>query len=70
MCPKPPKIQKADTVIAPPPPPADIQKAPVLNEATVATASDGATSKISRKGRSSLVIPLTNTRQTGVNIPR
>ncbi|TCV62314.1 hypothetical protein EDE09_12479 [Neorhizobium sp. S3-V5DH] len=70
MCPKKPKIQKADTVIAPAPAPAPTQLAPVLNEATKATASEGASSNIARKGRSSLVIPLTNTRQTGVNIPR
>lgn len=71
MCPpKRPKIQKADPVIAPPPPVADVQKAPVLNEATIPTASEGASANISRRGRSSLVIPLTNTRQSGVNIPR
>ena len=54
----------------PAPAPAPTQLAPVLNEATKATASEGASSNIARKGRSSLVIPLTNTRQTGVNIPR
>lgn len=71
MCPpKRPKIMKADPVIAPPPPVADVQKAPVLNEATIPAASEGASANIARRGRSSLVIPLTNTRQSGVNIPR
>lgn len=70
MCTKTPKIQKADPVIAAPPPPQIVQKSPVLNEASKAAASDGSASNILRRGRKSLVIPLNNTSATGVNIPQ
>lgn len=69
MCPKPPKIEKADPVAAPPP--MIVQPAaPVLNERTQKTNTEAGTAATARKGRAALTIPLATTGSTGVNIPR
>jgi hypothetical protein len=75
MCPpKAPKIQKADPVQAAPPP-VDSPTAPVLNEVgTTGTDADLANASAKRKGKKSLVTPLSmpttmGRPQIGVNVP-
>ncbi|MBY5849780.1 hypothetical protein HFN51_04310 [Rhizobium leguminosarum] len=74
MCqPKKPKIQKADPVQAAPPP-VDTPQAPVLNEVgTSGTDADKAAALAKRKGKKSLIKPLTSAAssrpQIGVNVP-
>jgi hypothetical protein len=70
MCgPKKQKIEKADPVVAAPPP-AIAPMAPVLNEATTNSA-DATSAK--RRGKKALVIPLAPSAlarpQIGVNVP-
>lgn len=70
MCmPKKQTIQKADPVAPPPPPVDDTPKAPVLNEQTRASNSDGRKAGISRQGRKSVTIPLISSSGSGINIP-
>lgn len=69
MCFSKPKIQKADPVAPPPPPAADTPTAPVLNDASRASDSEGRKASTSRRGRSSVTIPLIGSGGAGVNVP-
>ncbi len=70
MCrPKAPKIEKADPVAAPPPM-IQTPQAPVINESVRKTDTEAGTANKARKGRSALTIPLAQSGNTGVNVPR
>ncbi|AIK68509.1 hypothetical protein Lo5R7ANS_39 [Mesorhizobium phage vB_MloP_Lo5R7ANS] len=70
MCFSKPKIEKADPVAPPPPPAIDKPLAPVLNEPSRLSNTDGNSAAAARRGRKALTIPLARTGGSGINIPQ